>query len=339
MLETKRAVGKDGRRPVLPSHSVLSARRNYAGAGAGDRQGVCRRASGRLRGGDRRPCGQGAYPRPHPFSTPSTHDTGEKYHSNAQSYYRQIRAISDRLCREHGLSVILQGQGRPRRSATSSGCARVQGPAHLPLHAGGGSCGRPSRTPTTWATSSCIMEHKGYEISHGNRLGLPPAGTGAVHGTRQEKSAVHRGRHPCRHRRGTWMRSTAGTTAGYPATGRSTSHYRRHPKYTGFMALYVHYLYLLGKVGQRQYPPQHDAPPAAGTDEVRAVPGAVRLPAGATASPRRTDLAGRPYPHRGNAGQPDQAAHHPQCAEEEAEDSFTTPFRGCGGPRPGEGTL
>ena len=27
-------------------------------------------------------------------------DTGEKYHSNARSYYCQIRAISDRLCRE-----------------------------------------------------------------------------------------------------------------------------------------------------------------------------------------------------------------------------------------------
>ena len=35
-------------------------------------------------------------------------DTGEKYHSNAQSYYQQIRAISDRLCRERGLSVIME---------------------------------------------------------------------------------------------------------------------------------------------------------------------------------------------------------------------------------------
>ena len=33
-------------------------------------------------------------------------ETGEKYHSSPQSYYRQIRAISDRLCREHGLSVL-----------------------------------------------------------------------------------------------------------------------------------------------------------------------------------------------------------------------------------------
>ena len=32
--------------------------------------------------------------------------------------------------------------------------------------------------------------------------------------------------------------------------------YRRHPKYKGFLALYVHYLYLLGKVEKRQYPPK-----------------------------------------------------------------------------------
>ena len=37
-------------------------------------------------------------------------ETGQKYHSNAKSYYQQIRGISDRLCREHGLSVILTGQ-------------------------------------------------------------------------------------------------------------------------------------------------------------------------------------------------------------------------------------
>ena len=43
-------------------------------------------------------------------------DTGEKYHSTQQSYYQQIRAISDRLCREHGLSVIVQGA--PARSVS-----------------------------------------------------------------------------------------------------------------------------------------------------------------------------------------------------------------------------
>jgi len=40
-------------------------------------------------------------------------DTGLKYHSSAKTYYSQIRAISDRLCREHGLSVIMEdGSGK-----------------------------------------------------------------------------------------------------------------------------------------------------------------------------------------------------------------------------------
>lgn len=33
--------------------------------------------------------------------------TGKKYHSSPESYYKQVRTISDRLCREYGLSVIM----------------------------------------------------------------------------------------------------------------------------------------------------------------------------------------------------------------------------------------
>lgn len=33
-------------------------------------------------------------------------------------------------------------------------------------------------------------------------------------------------------------------------------HYKKHPKYTGFLALYYHYLYILGKIEKRQYPPR-----------------------------------------------------------------------------------
>ena len=31
---------------------------------------------------------------------------------------------------------------------------------------------------------------------------------------------------------------------------------KKYPKYTGFLALYVHYLYVLGKIEKRQYPPK-----------------------------------------------------------------------------------
>jgi len=33
--------------------------------------------------------------------------TGKKYHSSPDSYFKQIRVISDRLCREYGLSVVV----------------------------------------------------------------------------------------------------------------------------------------------------------------------------------------------------------------------------------------
>lgn len=33
-------------------------------------------------------------------------DTGRKYHSNTHGYYTEVRAMSDRLCGQHGLSVI-----------------------------------------------------------------------------------------------------------------------------------------------------------------------------------------------------------------------------------------
>lgn len=32
--------------------------------------------------------------------------------------------------------------------------------------------------------------------------------------------------------------------------------FKKHSKYTGFLALYVHYLYILGKIEKRQYPPK-----------------------------------------------------------------------------------
>ena len=44
------------------------------------------------------------------------HETGEKYHCSKNEYYQQIRAVSDRLCREHGLSVIIQGDGQKSMS-------------------------------------------------------------------------------------------------------------------------------------------------------------------------------------------------------------------------------
>ena len=178
--------------------------------------------------------------------------TGEKYHSSARSYYQQIRGISDRLCREHGLSVLLSGE--PAKAVSYVEWLRQ-------------SKGQPTfrslleadlRTAIQDANDLghffLLMEHMGYEIHHGSRLGFRLRG--------QERFQYPGRRDPLFTEdgiRAAIQGNLAEIEAGHrPAVIQRPRYrpYRKHPKYTGFLALYVHYLYLLGKIGQRQYPPR-----------------------------------------------------------------------------------
>ena len=179
-------------------------------------------------------------------------DTGEKYHSNAQSYYRQIRVISDRLCRERGLSVLLQG--KPTQAVSYIEWLRR-------------SRGQPTfrsmleedlRTAIADANDLghffLLMEHMGYEISHGNRLGFRLRG--------QERFMIPGRKNPLFTEDGI-RAAIQGNLAAIEAGRRPAVQlrpqyrpYQKYPRYTGFFALYVHYLYLLGKIGKRQYPPR-----------------------------------------------------------------------------------
>ena len=78
----------------------------------------------------------------------------------------------------------------------------------------------------------------------------------------------------------TRLPSKRGAAACHPAPGQSIDPYTPHPKYKGFLALYIHYLYLLGKVGQRQYPPRMTPQLRQEVMKSRAIPGAVCIPAG-----------------------------------------------------------
>lgn len=178
--------------------------------------------------------------------------TGEKYHSNARSYYQQIRGISDRLCREHGLSVIMTGE--PSKAVSYIEWLRQ-------------SKGQPTfrsmleadlRTAIQDANDLghffLLMEHMGYEIRHGDRLGFRLRG--------QERFMYPGRRDPLFTEdgiRAAIQGNLAEIEVGHrPAVIQRPKYrpYRKHPKYTGFLALYIHYLYLLGKIGQRQYPPR-----------------------------------------------------------------------------------
>ena len=178
--------------------------------------------------------------------------TGEKYHVTTQEYYRQIRAISDRLCRENGLSVIMEGG--PSQTVSYIEWLRQ-------------SKGQPTfrtmleadlRTAIQDANDLghffLLMEHMGYEISHGSRLGFRLRG--------QERFMIPGRKNSLFTEEGI-QAAIQGNLAAIEMGQRPAKVYhapyrpfRKYPKYTGFLALYVHYLYVLGKIEKRQYPPK-----------------------------------------------------------------------------------
>lgn len=179
-------------------------------------------------------------------------ETGKKYHSNTQSYYQQIRAISDRLCREHGLSVILAGEkNRAVHYCEWLREQRGQPTFHSMLEA---DLHIAIEDANDYGHFLMLMENMGYAVKHGSRLSFRLRGQAhwmvpgrtdplytedgiraAIEGNLQ---TIEEGKRPAIIRRPVY------------------TPYRKHPKYTGFLALYVHYLYLLGKIEKRQYPPR-----------------------------------------------------------------------------------
>lgn len=178
--------------------------------------------------------------------------TGEKYHSNARSYYQQIRSISDRLCREHGLSVIVQGE--PAKSVSyiewlrqSKGQPTFRSMLEADLR-------DAIRDANDLGHFFLLMEHKGYEIHHGGRLGFRLRGQDRYqYPGRRDPLFTEDGIRAAI--QGNLEQIEAGLRPVLPALP-AYQPYQKHPRYSGFLALYVHYLYLLGKIEKRQYPPR-----------------------------------------------------------------------------------
>ena len=99
-----------------------------------------------------------------------------------------------------------------------------------------------------------LMERKGYEIKHGSRLGFKLQGQAHfMYPERNDKQYSEDG-----------IRAAINGNLDAIFLGQQLAvvhhtlykPYKKHPKYTGFLALYYHYLYILGKVEKRQYPPR-----------------------------------------------------------------------------------
>ena len=178
--------------------------------------------------------------------------TGEKYHCSRIEYYRQIRAVSDRLCREHGLSVIIEGAGQKSMSyiewlRQSKGQPTYRSMLEADLKSS-------IEDANSIGDFFRLMERKGYEIKHGNRLGFKLRGqTHFMYPERKNPQYSEDG-----------IRAAIDSNMDAIFMGKQLAivhrepykPYKKHPKYTGFLALYYHYLYILGKMKKQQYPPK-----------------------------------------------------------------------------------
>ena len=175
-----------------------------------------------------------------------------KYHSNAKSYYTQIRATADRLCREHGLSVIIEGNGQQSMSyiewlRQSKGQPTYRSMLEADLKSS-------IEDANSIGDFFRLMEQKGYEIKHGNRLGFRLRG--------QSHFMYPERKNPQYSEDGIRAAIDGNLDAIFTGKQLTVIHrelykpYKKHPKYTGFLALYYHYLYILGKIEKWQYPPR-----------------------------------------------------------------------------------
>ena len=178
--------------------------------------------------------------------------TGEKYHCSKSEYFQQIRAVSDRLCRKHGLSVIIQGDGQKSMSyiewlRQSKGQLTYRSMLEADLKVS-------IEDANSIGDFFRLMERKGYEIKHGNRLGFKLRGQ--AHFTYPER------KNPQYSEDGIRATIDGNMDAIFMGKQLAVVHrqpykpYKKHPKYTGFLALYYHYLHILGKIEKRQYPPK-----------------------------------------------------------------------------------
>ena len=178
--------------------------------------------------------------------------TGKMYHSTCENYYRQIRGVSDRLCKAHGLSIVLENGEKKTVSYAEWLRQKKSQPTfrsmlEADLH-------DAIEDANDLGHFFLLMEHKGYEIHHGNRLGFRLRGQ-ERYMYPERKNAAFSEENIERTIAGNLAEIEAGIRPAFLPRPKPQP-YRPHPKYKGFLALYYHYCYLLGRIEKRQYPPR-----------------------------------------------------------------------------------
>ena len=179
-------------------------------------------------------------------------DNGRKYHSNARSYYTEVRARSDALCRQYGLSVIETPESeRGKRQyakwqAETNGQPTWRTAIRMDLD-------EAISMALTWRQFLAILEQKGYEIRMGRKYPTlrPPGKERFVRFKTLGKSYT-----PEAIRQRILYPKRPFTPAAVWC-GRLHGTHRKARKLTGLRALYYRYLYELGALPRKPQRPSY----------------------------------------------------------------------------------
>lgn len=176
--------------------------------------------------------------------------TGKKYHSTPQTYYSQIRAISDRLCNEHDLSVIMNNDEKHKGMSYAEWKAVQDGGLSLRQIVE-----RDVSEVLSYALDYgeflAFMEDKGYEIKHRKYLSFRPYGyerfiRPKLDGITLNEDGVRA------HIEGALENPTAQVLIPRPFIP-------YHKPVIGVIGIYRHYLYILGCVEKNSATPKQSA--------------------------------------------------------------------------------
>lgn len=171
---------------------------------------------------------------------------GKKYHSNQKSYFQMLRAESDRLCREHGLSVIkpqAKGKQYPEWEAEQKGTGTLRSAIREDIDAA-------IRYSYTMEDFWTLLQKQGYRIkrseqrkyivllSPGAKRGVRLTSLGKGYGEEEIAARIRRQRD-----KGPPVKPLVKPPRRIRMRG--STKYIPKKKVKGFMALYFKYLYLL----------------------------------------------------------------------------------------------
>ena len=175
--------------------------------------------------------------------------TGKKYRDSTKDLFEGIKAVSDQLCREHGLSVIIPPEEK-KKLTYIEWCARQgkrtswQSLIRMDID----DC---IRQAFSYGNFLVLMEYKCYEIKQGKHVAFRPYGKERF--ARGYKLGEEYSEQNIRNRIvGKDLMNELTEVKTYVAQKQNNLFPKG--KITGIKALYVHYLYLLGLVKNNKLP-------------------------------------------------------------------------------------